>query len=404
MSYEVLQRFASRALPVLLGMYVALIPFSGAFVIHTAPWLLLGLWLMEGQWESKWRRLRACRAVWFWLAFLLFSALSVLWSDDLAHAAKNMKHYWLATIPFVVVLTSLDARTVRRLITLFLGAMFVSEIVSYGLFFGWWHFGKATSADPSPVYHHIHYSVLLALTVILLLDQIVRRETPKVLRILETLFLLSTTANLFLNGGRTGQLALLVGVLLFFAVRYGVQWRRLAAVASVLGLLYVGAYELSPNFRHRVQQAAADLSAIREGRMVGSMGQRLAMLEVSRAMVQEHPWLGVGVGDDLATVRQKVAPGGEFARYRFIAHYQHLHNQYIQVLVQSGPLGLALFVGFFIALFSRPVPAGRSGTFDAILGIYLSAFLFEMIFYSVLAPVLGLFAALFIVQERKEAA
>jgi O-antigen ligase len=101
------------------------------------------------------------------------------------------------------------------------------------------------------------------------------------------------------------------------------RWRWL------LGLVLVGlAAVLLPPVRHRLAGAAEELDP--------QAGGRLTMwLRVAPALIRAHP-LGVGYGALTNDMMRRVAPQVEAAR-------DHLHSNPLQVLVETGWLGMALY-------------------------------------------------------------
>lgn len=79
------------------------------------------------------------------------------------------------------------------------------------------------------------------------------------------------------------------------------------------------------------------------------LSMRLVYIRFSREIIREHhaPWLGVGTGDAEALLQQKITQSGMYTgsgvsdkgylEYGF-------HNQYLQVWVQMGLLGLSLYL------------------------------------------------------------
>jgi O-antigen ligase len=190
-------------------IYAILLPFSDAFTSHTGPWILLFFWLLEGEIHRKIRRIFNEKALLFWLLFLSFSSLSLLWTTNIHDGIHILRYYFTIAIISITLYTSLDRKFAPWLLYSFLGAMFISEIVSYGIYLDLWHTRRATPQNPTPFMHHVIYSIFLAVTVILLLGQILNQKNRIWVRALELIFLLSVT-----------QRAIFYGILAIFIVSF----------------------------------------------------------------------------------------------------------------------------------------------------------------------------------------
>ena len=82
----------------------------------------------------------------------------------------------------------------------------------------------------------------------------------------------------------------------------------------------------------------------------GGIGVRLAMWDNTLAMVGDHPWLGVGLGNwpvAYPPYAYSRLPDPDFSE-RF--QPRSPHNEPLQALAETGPLGLALMIAFLAGL------------------------------------------------------
>jgi len=345
--------YGSKYYTILLNIvfiaYAFLLPFSKAFPVFTGPYFILLFWLLEGNFSLKIKMIKSSKAIQFLLLFFLFSIVSLLWSDNIVEGRKLLRYYFAIVMVTVSLYTSMQEKFVKYILYAFLFSMFISEITSYGIYFEWWSINGKISANPAPFMHHTIYSVFLAVTIFLLISQVKNTSTPLFLRILELLFLVSSSINLFINGGRTGQLALIFGALAYTSV-YFKKKIYLLYTLLILIVVFVSAYNLSPNFNHRVHQAVSDIQHIQQGNLQTSWGTRVAIKIVSRDIIKDHFLLGVGMGDSMDTYKAYVSQP-ELKKFHFSKHMHHLHDQFIQILVQTGIVGFSLFLLFFYFLF-----------------------------------------------------
>jgi len=243
----------STILNILLVIYAALLPVSGAFSTHTGPYILLILWLLEGDLPAKIQRIKSEKTFVLLTILFLFYLLSLAWTEDISRGLHSLKYYFSIVIVAFVYLTSAQKKFMMYIMGAFLFSMFVSEIISYGIFLEWWQIGsRGTPDNPTPFMHHIKYSIFLGTTIFLLLWQILGTNISRTMKFFEFLFLISATINIFINGGRTGQLGLIFAFIVFSYIYFGAKIRYLIGTILLLGVLFTSAYQLSPIFQNRV--------------------------------------------------------------------------------------------------------------------------------------------------------
>jgi len=364
----------SHILNILFVVYALLLPFSNAFSTDTGPYLLLFFWIMEGDFGRKLAKIRSEKVVWFLLIFFFINLLSMLWTTDIKEGIYILKFYFAITVVFVTFYTSMKERYLLPIIFAFLIAMFISEIVSYGVFLEWWTTKHSSPSMPTPFMHHVPYSIFLVVTIFLLIGQILNRRISLPLRIFEAIFLLSATANLFINGGRTGQLAFIFGLFVFVWSYFGTKFKYLFITVFVLASLFFAAYRFSPIFQNRVHQAVSDIQKIQNNNLNSSWGSRIAMKIVSFDILKEHPFIGVGVGDTRNAYREALEHP-EFKKYTFTKNVHHVHDQYLQIALQAGLLGLIPFILFIYLLFTAKYKNLLSkSTLFAVLTVFIFSF------------------------------
>jgi len=199
--------------------------------------------------------------------------------------------------------------------------------------------------DPSPFLHHIHYGVLLSLTVVLLFQQIVVGKERLSIKVLMGLFVLTASLNVFVTGGRTGYLtyvAMLAFLMLVLARRWALLFVLIASVTVMLS------YTFSPKLHEKVDQTVRSIEKLAQVKtdFKSSIGQRAGFWYYSVDVIKEHPLLGVGTGDSLKAVFEKVPP-----EHESIKKIAHEHNQYISILLQFGLVGFLVFLNIYWQIF-----------------------------------------------------
>jgi putative inorganic carbon (HCO3(-)) transporter len=88
--------------------------------------------------------------------------------------------------------------------------------------------------------------------------------------------------------------------------------------------------------------------------------ERVAMWSAGLALVREHPVMGVGPGQ-VKRLYPEYAPA-----YAVRRQTSHLHNAPLQIAVERGLVGLALWLWIFAAFFVRAIRIGRGLPADAL--------------------------------------
>jgi len=287
-------------------------------------------------------------------ALTVFALMHILWmfvSDDYLYTKSIIRSslYYLYPIVFI---TFMDYRYISRYLFAFFLSMLFSELFSYGLFFelipSHWGFYN-NPADPSPFYHHTHYGMALAFTLsIIFYDFFTQKEKPYI-KILLSIFFVTASINLFINGGRTGYLMyliLLVGMGFWFLKTY--SYKIFSLILPILLLAFYLAYSYSPAFQKRLNNTESGISRlIEKSDYSSSIGSRVGAWKYSIPVIKEHLFFGVGTGNQLNEIKKytiqhdpsyyKIFTGGDMV---------HLHNQYVSVLIQFGVIGLLIY--FFL--------------------------------------------------------
>lgn len=302
-------------------------------------------------------------------AFIAFMFASLLWSSDTAEALKQIRlySYWIV-IPILAV--SLKKEWLPNIITAFLGGMFISEIIAYGIYFEWWSYKNSTPDYPSPFMFHIHYSIFLATTAILLLSRLLSKRYTWRSKLPMAIFFLTSIGNLMISTGRTGQLALLVAMIVAIIIHYRLTIKSFFLFLILSIPLFVGAYTTIDLFQKRVDMAISDIQQFQQGNFNTSWGLRAAFWIVTYDILQEHPLLGVGAGDYRSAAAEALRTHDHGFSQETIAWCSgtHFHNQYLMILAQIGVIGFALMIWMFIELFRLKIGEAELKEFS-VLGL-----------------------------------
>ena len=145
----------------------------------------------------------------------------------------------------------------------FLIAIGISEMFSYLVWFELIEpFGSATIANPTPVMGHISYNPFLAFAIYLTLNKLLfERPMSFRLRTILTFFAISMTFNMFITGGRAGQVMFFASLaVLTFQFFRDSQIKATIISAIIIFVIGFGGFNYSPLFKNRIQQISYDLA------------------------------------------------------------------------------------------------------------------------------------------------
>lgn len=357
----------------LIVTYAFMLPLSRAGIVFFSM-LLIILWVLEGNFKEKYSLLSKSKFILALVIFILFNLLSLFWTDNVPIALQYVKKYWYFS-PLIIIFTSIKREYIPRTLSAFILGMFISEVISYGVFFELWQFKNVTPENPTPFMHHIEYSVFLAFTALVLLGRIFNAEEIKY-KLLYAVFFITITGNLFLTAGRTGQLAFVLG--LFVVAMISFQNRLKAFfIFSVLSVTFLGlAFNFSSTFNERITTAQTSLvNVVEKSNYCSSWGSRIGAWMVSTDIIAEHPIVGIGIVDNMQefyniinTEHQEMICSGNTL--------VHMHNQYLQILTQLGAIGLIIFLSIFYMLSRLKF---KDGEYRNIKYIYLTIILFAFV-------------------------
>ena len=338
-----------KTLNYLIIAYAFCLPLSKAGTSFFEILIIL-IWLYNRNFINDFYKLKESNFIIILFAFLSFSILSMLWSDNKLFAIDYIRKYWhFLIIPLIYLY--LKPEFINKIFSAFLLGMLISEVTSYGIFFELWTKEGVSPNDPSPFMNHTHYSIYLAFTIFILLLRII--HTKKVVwKIPYLIFFIFSTSNLFLNGGRTGQVIFFISIILFgfFLLRDKIKGVLIMLLLS--SSTFIVAYNVSPIFKDRYYQTMHDVNKMFvEKDFTGSFSARVGLWITGLEGFIREPILGTGIGDETVNNKELIEKRKLTSFYHNdTEYYIDYHGAFIQYLVQLGIIGFVLFVSIFIAL------------------------------------------------------
>ena len=310
------------------------------------------LWLFSGDYQNKYLQITSNKLL---LASILFFALHViglLWTENLIWGLHIVHKMWYFLLLLPILYTIVSKEYIRFYISAFLLAITFTEIASYLVWFEIIEpFKNASVRNPTPFMSHISYNPILAFAIYLVLHEIFfNKKLSNLLLYFYCFFSITMTINMFITGGRAGQVIFFVMLLiLIFQVLNTQRVRALILSALVMPLIFITAYYSSSLFNERVNLAINEVVTFQETKGFDSktyshtsVGLRLAMALNSWQIIKKNPIIGVGTGD----FPQEYKKVNEISFPKLI-NVENPHNMYSFVLVNLGFIGLLSMLAIF---------------------------------------------------------
>jgi len=325
--------------------------------------LLIVLWLLKGQYQASWLKVKGDPVFWAFMAYLVLYPLSLLWTQNLAWGQHIVeRHLVFLMFPFIYMAAKFD--NLPKYLAVFIAGITLTEFVSYAVWFEWLHLEGVDPSDPVPFYMHTEYNPILAWALYLVMHGLLFEKHRIAVKVFYAAFAVTMTINMFITGGRAGQLTYFVIMLILFMqffYKKGMLLRGVIAGALFTVVVFFSAYQTSPLFKERVNLAVTELQNYTP-ESHGSVSYRLQLYSYSLQMSFDRPLfnilLGTGVGGfpeaymdyvgDKALIR--LAPSTHNTAFNT---HTHPHSQYIYELGALGMVGLLVLLSLFVTQFWR---------------------------------------------------
>ena len=331
------------------------IPISSA-AFYVFGVLLIFLWIIQGRYYESWLVLKSNPIFWAFSAYAILFPLSILWSDNLEWAIdmglSNFKRYLF----FPFILLAIQKKYIPLYLSVFIAGVTFTELVSYLVWFELITIEGVLSSNPTPFYSHVYYNPMLAWGFYLLAITLLFQKMPVWLRLVILGFVITMSINMFITGGRGGQLtflALLFALLmLYFYKRKQLILGFVLSIMIPFAVVYL-AYHNSPLFHERVN-LAIDEAGLFSPDTRTSVGLRLAFWENTFYLAFNRPWqevmFGAGVGDFQEDYNSVLRHDNAMELTPYKSGFIHPHNQYLYQLGTFGIFGLFIFLSMYFVM------------------------------------------------------
>ncbi|QNL22935.1 O-antigen ligase family protein [Hyphobacterium sp. CCMP332] len=335
-------------------------------------------------------------------SIFLWWAFGILYSENINSAFRLLEtKLGLLLIPFfILTISPLSKKNFKSLLKAYALGITVYMLFSYLMVFiqNYQYNEFKQIVFPFYMYHSlVHFigmhatymAIQVAMAIIIVLDISIDNKFKKLsVNILNLLWISFLIFVLFSLTVKMIILAFLLSLIVFIFVRIGFN-RALKIILPLLLIGLVSVWVLSDHKRFKERLGLNEKISIEHYGMDpennkgkwGSLNMRIALAKINLEVIKKNPVFGVGIGDE------KDARLNAYMAYDFkfgINHGFNEHNQYLNLLLSAGMVGLFIF----IIVIAYPVVLAFKSK-DAIYLAYLSLIIMSFLTENYLSRQIG---------------
>jgi O-antigen ligase len=320
------------------------------------------IWIFSGNYIEKFNQIISSKLIIATIVFYLVHILGMLWTENLIWGFHMLHKMWYFLIFFPILFNIVQLKYIKYYTSAFLIAIAFTEIVSYLI---WFEIippvRHASVYNPTPFMSHISYNPILAFAIYFVYHDILFNNKLSGIRAFLYIFFAATmTFNMFITGGRAGQVMYFAMISILLMQLLNTQKiKALISILVILPVIFFTAYSSSEIFNDRVDKVIFNTINYEKNSNT-SVGKRITYAINSWDIILENPLIGVGTGDFpgvyTKTNKQNCEKFASSVWYdsamcqvsKKASYTSHPHNMYLLVLVQFGLIGLiSLMVIFY---------------------------------------------------------
>jgi O-antigen ligase len=331
---------AYQYLLIILAFLMPLTVFGANLIIV----IICVLWLFSGDYASKLNQISSNKLMLASIVFFFLHVVGLLWTEDLSWGLHIVHKMWYFLLLFPVLFTIVRREHIQFYISAFLLAISFTEIASYLVWFEIIEpFKNATVRNPTPFMSHISYNPILAFAIYLVLHEIFfNKKMTNLVFSLYSFFAISMSINMFITGGRAGQVMYFAMLaIIIFQFFNNQKIKSLLLILVLMPGIFFTAYTTSDIFQQRVDAAVKNTVYYSENKNT-SVGLRITFTLNSWEVIKENPIIGVGTGDfpiEYKKINKINTPK--------MPNTANPHNMYTLVAMELGALGIISMLSIF---------------------------------------------------------
>ena len=314
-------------------------------------------------------------------SFFYMLATYIIWtlgSDHLDTALFAIGK--LSKLLFIMLIIALCVHTkfIYRILQGFLLATLFSELVSYAMYFHiadfLLHYIIVTRGDNVPfMMNYTQYATVISIAMgfsfFILISKNMITFSHK---LFYSLVIILSAFNLLILNSLTGYFLLFFSILIVSFIIYKKYIKKILLFGTCMILIVSSfAYIASPTFKNKITSSLQTIKELSSNNFSTSIGVRIGFISYSIDIIKQHPILGLGTGDHVYEVRKNIVENEQnpinikgMLKNIPDTHGSNLHNQFLDLLLQFGIVGLIVFLNIFYQIqksypsqnFLKPLP------------------------------------------------
>lgn len=318
------------------------------FITDVLIFSIVAIWLIEGQFKDKWHKVKSSYWLLSLLLLLLFYVVGLLWGNNHNGGQWIFEKSALLLILPILYTSKFSQKEIKLSLYTFIASSTFSAIIALlinfrvlkNLFKYSDIFTKNWSQSAFLVY--TEHNVFLAFTLLVVLFLLIKKEKKKGFTIALSIVAILNLMSIFSENGRTGQLAVVLMLVLFLSK---VLWhKKVWLFLSILGLSasISLAYIYSPSFTSRVNATLNQTNHL-DKESNNSLNTRYYLYSYTLDKILENPIVGYGTGSFV----EEYSSINEHAINILNDEHKTPHNNYLFIWFELGIVGLIIFLSIF---------------------------------------------------------
>ena len=325
---------------IILAFLMPLTVFGANFIIV----VICVIWLFSGDYNYKYKIISNSKLMVCSILFYVIHILGMFWTDDIYWGLHMLHKMWYFLLLWPILFTIVKKDYINHYIVAFISAIVLSVLTSYLIWFNIIPvIGVSTVNNPTPFTSHISYNPMLAFCIYIVGHKLFFNIKPSSYMFWFYGFLfLSMSINMFITGGRAGQVGFFLMIALLIFQFFNTQKAKsLLVVSIIIPLIFFTAFQSSEMFKGRVNDAIYNTLNY-ENDSYTPIGLRITFAKNGLEIIKKNPFLGVGTGDfpiEFSKISKELRPDQPLTT--------NPHNMYILVMCQLGVIGLVSMLSIF---------------------------------------------------------
>jgi len=315
------------------------------------------VWVIGGYYKQSFLLLKKYRAFVFMVAFMLILALGILWSSNPRYGKSVLCRYgYLLLIPVFVPI--INKKNFKYVAFALMGGLFLILINSYLIRFNVIHQENPYLYPAFKISYQDVSFYLGVLVVGFLYFALHFFEKKQNIKAFFSLVLILPTFYQLISiymQGRGALISMLVAIVVLFIAKYPKNKKKVIPLVFLFIVLVSWlALSYSPMVKKRFANIYPNIIQMQKGNYITSLGFRWSFFDVGTSIIAKNPFWGIGTGEHKKAFNKLVQnyKGGIYSSIPKRERTYHFHNDYIEIAVQIGLIGLLLYILTMYSLIS----------------------------------------------------